>query len=68
MNAGSFSRISLGIGAAATRNLGAAEFTAKRLNIIAQVSVGFCREAAIHHSPGLQPWVCVLRRRALKGR
>ena len=33
---------------------------------IAQESVGFCRGAAIDHSPGLQPWVRQIETSALK--
>jgi len=32
------------------------DFATKWLKTIAQEPVGFCREAAIHHSPGLQAW------------
>jgi hypothetical protein len=35
-------------------------------NITAEVSGGFCREAARDHSPGLQPWVRQIETRALK--
>ena len=34
--------------------------------IFASDAVGFCREAAIRYSPGLQPWVNRVRRHALK--
>jgi hypothetical protein len=50
------------------RTQNSAKLTAERSNRTAQESVGFCREAAIHHGPGLQPWVDVKRRFALKGR
>jgi hypothetical protein len=38
----------------------------KWFNRTAQVSGGFCREAARDHSPGLQPWVRQIETRALK--
>ena len=38
----------------------------KWFNRTTQVSVGFCREAATDHSPGLQPWVRQIQTRALK--
>ena len=38
----------------------------KRLDIIAPVRGGFCREAAIEYSPGLQPWVRQTKTGALK--
>ena len=37
-----------------------------RLNRAAEVSAGFCREAATDYSPGLQPWVLQAETRALK--
>jgi hypothetical protein len=40
--------------------------TMKWFNRTAQVSGGFCREAARDHSPGLQPWVRQIETRALK--
>ena len=38
----------------------------KGLDIIARVYRGFCREAAIEYSPGLQPWVRQTKTGALK--
>src|SRR6201997_5030651 len=38
----------------------------KKPDDLIQACAGFCREAAIDHSPGLQPWVGQTRVRALK--
>jgi hypothetical protein len=38
----------------------------KWFNRTAEVSAGFCREAAVDYSPGLQPWVREIQTRALK--
>jgi hypothetical protein len=40
--------------------------TMKWFNRIAEMSAGFCREAAVDYSPGLQPWVRQVETRALK--
>jgi hypothetical protein len=37
-----------------------------RLNRTAELPAGFCREAAMDYSPGLQPWVRQIEKRALK--
>jgi hypothetical protein len=40
--------------------------TGKWFNGTVEVSGGFCREAAVDYSPGLQPWVRQIETRALK--
>jgi hypothetical protein len=42
------------------------QLTMKWLNGTAELSAGFCREAAIDYSPGLHPWVRQIETRALK--